>query len=149
MLKENTAMSPAQEPPPSKHTQFLMEYSTAMHTYVIVIVIVVVIFVDYEFVHSEALFLVSICFIDGLLPQVYRQAGHITEKQKMFKILAFEHHTPIVLLLQPENGREGNMRVGCHLSEKQCAAVTTQHGEMREPPQRKRSFCVKIAATQG
>ena len=36
-----------------------------------------------------------------------------------------------------------------HPSEKQCAAVTTQHGEMRVPPQR--NFCrrLKIAATHG
>lgn len=36
-----------------------------------------------------------------------------------------------------------------HPSEKQCAAVTTQHGEMRVPPQR--NFCRrwKIAATHG
>lgn len=159
-LKANTAMSPAQDPPappPHTHAQFLIEYSTIVHTYVIVIVRVVVLFVDYKFVHSEALFLVSICFIDGLFPQVYRQATHIPEKNKkknknkwkMFKILTFKHHTPILLLSQTENGGEGNRSVWSHLSEKQCAALTTQHGEMREPPQRKRSFSVKIAATQG
>lgn len=43
----------------------------------------------------------------------------------------------------------GNQTVSffSHPSSKQCAAVTTQHGEMREAPQRK--FWLKIAATHG
>lgn len=122
-----------------------------MPTYVIVIVRVIVLFVDYKFVHNEALFLVSICFIDGLFPQIYRQARRVSEKKKrkMSRILTFKYHTPILLRLQSENGGEGNKSVWSHLSAKQCAALTTQHGEMREPPQRKPSLCVKIAATQG
>lgn len=35
-----------------------------------------------------------------------------------------------------------------HPSEKQCAALSTQHGAMREPPQRKPRF-LKIEATHG
>lgn len=65
-----------------------------MHTYVIVNVEVVVIFVDYQFVHSEALFLVSICFIDGRLPQVYRQIAGvslITGQNPNRKCLKYSH----------------------------------------------------------
>lgn len=92
-LKANTAMSPAQEPPPPRHTQF--EYSTIVHTYVIVIVRVVVVFVDYKLVYSEGLFLVSICFIDGLFPQVYKQAICISEEKKKQKMLLMYSHLNI------------------------------------------------------
>lgn len=41
------------------------------------------------------------------------------------------------------------MSVASHPAMKQCAAVATQQGEMREPPQRKPSRCRKIAASHG
>lgn len=41
------------------------------------------------------------------------------------------------------------MSVVSHPAMKQWAAVATQQGEMREPPQRKPSPCRKIAASHG
>lgn len=114
---------------------------TRTHTYVIVIVVYVIMFMDYQFVHSEALFHIIVCFIDGLLPQEHRELVYVslfTEKNtqtcKPITHTMMQWWKPDCLFFP-------------HPSSKQCAAVTTQHGEMREPPQRK--SWLKIAATHG
>lgn len=57
-------------------------YVQIVPTYVIVKVGIIVFLVYDQFFHSESLFPVSVCFIDGSLPQVYRQMLNLITEQK-------------------------------------------------------------------
>lgn len=107
--------------------------STEVHTYVIVMAGAVEMLVDNQLFNQEGLFLLCIGFIDGLLPQVYWEladVGGVTEQRDNISDLQ-----------KNRRHRSSGRRQGCfwmsHPSSKQWAAVTTQQGEMREPPQRK------------
>lgn len=98
--------------------------------------------VDYQLFYREDLFLRSIGFIDGLLPQVYREAVDVVAE----KMLRRRYFRDAKRTKDTTAAARDDFFFKSHLS-KQCAAVITQQGEMREPPQRKRWS--KIAAIHG
>lgn len=71
-------MSPAHKAPTQLFTFLTHTHNTSVHTYVIIEVGHVEFLVDDQFFHSEALLLVSVCVIDGLLPQEYRQMPDVS-----------------------------------------------------------------------
>lgn len=138
-------MSPAAQ---SKHTAISLSHSYT-HTYVIVVVGLIVFLMDDHFFHCELLFLDVICVIDGALPQVHGQMpDHGLSTQETPNTYMVNTHTQkCVNTLPHESHSYYSMRIAVmemivcsmlsHPSKKQCAALRTQQGAIREPPQKK------------